>query len=94
MAELPENEFLIDLFDEDGNKKVFEHLDTVMYKDDEYMLFIPYNDEESEADEVVIFKVEPDGDESALLQVTDPAVLSGVYEVFKERNADKFEFQE
>ena len=33
MAELPENPYLIDLFDQDGNKTVFEHLDTVLYKD-------------------------------------------------------------
>ena len=37
MAEIPENPYLIDLYDEDGNEKTFEHLDTVKYKDDEYV---------------------------------------------------------
>lgn len=93
--ETPDNEYLIDLYDEDGNKTVFEHLDTVMCKGGEYMIFIPYNDEESDVDEIVIFKTEPDGNgESALMQVVDAETLSDVYEVFKERNADKFDFED
>ena len=50
MAELPENPYLIDLFDQDGNKTVFEHLDTVLYKDNEYVICIPYDEEEEEDD--------------------------------------------
>ena len=93
MAELPENEFLIDLFDEDGNKKVFEHLDTVMYKDDEYVICIPYDDDEEEVTDVVIFKTVVDEDgESVLSQMVDPDILENVYQVFRERNEDKFEF--
>ena len=95
MAEIPENEYLIDLYDEDGNKEVFEHLDTVMYKGSEYMVFIPYNDDETDVDEIVIFKTEDDGNgESALSQVVDSDILSGVYEVFRERNSDQFDFDD
>ena len=32
MSELPENNHLIDLIDEDGKTVTFEHLDTVQYK--------------------------------------------------------------
>ncbi|MDO5311448.1 MAG: DUF1292 domain-containing protein [Clostridia bacterium] len=94
MAELPENEYLIDLYDEDGNKKVFEHLDTVLYKNDEYVICIPYDEEESEVSEIVIFRtVEDENGESALEQVLESDVLSAVYDVFRDRNADKFDFQ-
>lgn len=94
MAELPENEYLIDLYDEDGNKKVFEHLDTVLYKNDEYVICIPYDEEESEVSEIVIFRtVEDENGESALEQVLESDILSAVYEVFRDRNADKFDFQ-
>ena len=94
MAELPENEYLIDLYDEDGNQKVFEHLDTVLYKNDEYVICIPYDEEESEVSEIVIFRtVEDDNGESALEQVLEPDILSAVYDVFRDRNADKFDFQ-
>lgn len=94
MAELPENEYLIDLYDEDGNKKVFEHLDTVLYKTDEYVICIPYDEEESEVSEIVIFRtVEDENGESALEQVLESDILSAVYDVFRDRNADKFDFQ-
>lgn len=94
MAELPENEYLIDLYDEDGNKKVFEHLDTVLYKNDEYVICIPYDEEESEVSEIVIFRtVEDENGESALEQVLESDILSAVYDVFRDRNADKFDFQ-
>ncbi len=94
MAELPENEYLIDLYDEDGTKKVFEHLDTVLYKNNEYVICIPYDEEESEVSEIVIFRTVEDKDgESALEQVLESEVLSAVYDVFRDRNADKFDFQ-
>ena len=87
MAELPENEYLIDLYDEDGNKTVFEHLDTVLYKDNEYVICIPYDDSEEEVTEIVIFRTEDDGNgESVLSQIFDN-------DIFRDRNADKFDFE-
>ncbi len=95
MAELPENPHLIDLFDEDGNKTVFEHLDTVQYKGGEYVICIPYDDDEEEVTEIVMFRITEDEDgESVLSQVMEPDVLSEVYEIFRERNADMFEFDD
>lgn len=95
MAELPENPHLIDLFDEDGNKTVFEHLDTVQYKDEEYVICIPYDDDEEEVTEIVMFKIgEDENGEGILSQVTEPDTLSEVYEIFRERNADMFEFDD
>ncbi len=94
MAELPENPYLIDLFDQDGNKTVFEHLDTVLYKDNEYVICIPYDEEEEEVSEIVILKASEDEDgEPALEQITEPAVMSAVYDIFRDRNADKFDFE-
>lgn len=94
MAELPENPYLIDLFDEDGNKTVFEHLDTVLYKDDEYVICIPYDEDEEEVSEIVIFKTETDDDgEAVLAQVVDGGVMSAVYDIFRDKNADKFDFE-
>lgn len=91
---MSENPYLIDLFDEDGNKTVFEHLDTVKYKDDEYVICIPYDDEEDEVTEVVIFLIDEDEQgEEILSQVFEPEILSAVYELFKDRNADQFEFE-
>jgi len=93
------NEFLVDLFDEEGNKVTFEHLDTIDYQEKKYVVCIPYDDEEDEVEEIVIFEAVPcdeDGCEcgDCLEQVTDMEVMSAVYEIFKERNGELFEFED
>lgn len=94
MAELPENEYLIDLIDEDGNTVTFEHLDTVRYQGKDYVVCIPYDDEEEEVTEVVIFLIHKDKEEDCLEQEENPEILSAVYQLFQERNADQFEFED
>ena len=94
MCEQPENSHLVDLIDEDGNTVTFEHLDTVQYKGKDYIVCIPYDEEEETVTEVVIFRIHQEKEEDCLEQVEDPALLSAVYELFKERNGDQFEFQE
>ncbi len=93
MSEMQENPYLIELTDEDGETVTFEHLDTVQYQGKDYVVFIPYNDEEEEVDEVVIFQI-LDQEEDCLEQVEDPAVLSAVYDLFRERNKDMFDFED
>lgn len=93
MSEMQENPYLIELTDEDGETVTFEHLDTVQYKGKEYVIFIPYNDDEEEVDEVVIFQI-LDQEDDCLEQVEDPEVLSAVYDLFKERNKDMFNFED
>lgn len=93
MSEMQENPYLIELTDEDGETVTFEHLDTVQYKGKEYVVFIPYNDDEEEVDEVVIFQI-LDQEEDCLEQVEDPEILSAVYDLFRERNKDLFDFED
>ncbi len=93
MSEMQENPYLIELTDEDGETVTFEHLDTVQYKGKEYVIFIPYNEDEEEVDEVVIFQI-LDQEEDCLEQVEDPDVLAGVYDLFRERNQDMFDFED
>ncbi len=93
MSEMQENPYLIELTDEDGETVTFEHLDTVQYQGKDYVVFIPYNDEEEEVDEVVIFQI-LDQEEDCLEQVEDPAVLSAVYDLFRARNKELFDFED
>ncbi len=93
MSEMQENPYLIELTDENGETVTFEHLDTVQYKGKDYVVFIPYNDEEEEVDEVVIFQI-LDQEEDCLEQVEDPTVLGAVYDLFRERNKDMFDFED
>ncbi len=91
-----EDNFLVDLFDDDGNKQTFEHLDTVQVNGDDYVICIPYKEEEDdEVDEVVILKIDGEQDgESVLVPEEDLEVLDKAYEIFKERNAELFDFED
>ncbi len=93
MAEFSENSHLIDLIDENGETVTFEHLDTVQYKGKDYVICIPYDEEEEVVTEVVIFLIQ-DQEEDCLEQVEDPAVLSAVYDLFRKRNEEMFEFDD
>ncbi len=91
-----ENNFLVDLFDDDGNKQTVEHLDTVQVNDCDYVICIPYKEEEDdEVDEVIILKMEYDENgDYILVPEEDLEVLDRAYEIFKERNADLFDFED
>ena len=83
---------ILSLTDEDGNEVEFELIDSVDYEGAEYLILLP---PEEEASEVVILEVEPhkDGTES-YLTVDNEEVLNAVFNVFKERFADFFTFEE
>jgi uncharacterized protein YrzB (UPF0473 family) len=82
---------ILSLTDEEGNEVEFELIDSVDYEDKEYLILLPPDDE---AAEVVILEVEPhkDGTES-YLSVDDEAVLTAVFEIFKDRFKDFFTFE-
>ncbi len=93
-----ENEFLVDLFDDEGNMKTVEHLDTVQVDGVDYVICVPYKEDESEddeAEEVIILKMETDENgEKVLVPDEDLETLDRAYEIFKERNADLFDFED
>ena len=91
-----EDNFLVDLFDDDGNKQTFEHLDTVQVNGSDYVICIPYKEEEDEeVDEVVILRIDGEQDgQSVLVPEEDLEVLDKAYEIFKKRNADLFDFED
>ena len=96
MSENFENEFLVDLYDDEGNKQTVEHLDTVQIEGQDYVICIPYKEEEDdEVDEVFILKMVTREDGTyELAYEEDLEILDRVYEEFKERNADLFDFED
>ncbi len=83
------------LNDEEGNEVKFEFLDLVELNDEEYVILLPMTEEnEEEEGEVVILKVEDsdDDDEESYVSVDDEAILNQVFEIFKERFKDDFDF--
>lgn len=84
---------IIVLNDEEGNETEFEFLDLIEYEGDEYVVLLPVEDTD-DADEVVILKVEDteSEDEESYVSVDDDDVLNKVFEIFKEKFKDDFNF--
>lgn len=84
---------LIILNDEDGNEVRFEFLDLIEYDSEEYVVLLPLDDEEDGM--VVILKVESLDDENdTYVSVEDDDALQAVYEIFKEKYKDYFNFED
>ncbi len=84
------------LNDEEGNEVRFEFLDLVELEDEEYVVLLPIAEEgEEEEGEVVILKVEDtdeESDEESYVSVDDEDTLNRVFEIFKEKFKDDFDF--
>ena len=86
---------IIILSDENGEDVQFEFLDLIEYDSEEYVVLLPVEDETDEDDgEVVILKVEDSGneEEESYVSVDDEETLSAVFEIFKEKFKDEFNF--
>ena len=84
---------IIVLNDEDGNETEFEFLDLIEYEGEEYVVLLPV-EETDDAGEVVILKLEDteSEDEESYVSVDDDEVLNKVFEIFKEKFKDDFNF--
>jgi uncharacterized protein YrzB (UPF0473 family) len=93
-----ERDDFVVLIDEDGEEVEFEHLDTIELDGNEYVVLLPLNEEEDEdsdeeTDEVVILKVEHGNEgEDSFATVEDEDELSKVFEEFKTRMEDEYDF--
>lgn len=84
---------IIVLNDEEGNEVKFEFLDLIELDGEEYVVLLPTEDEEDN-DEVVILKLEDTEDEEteSYVSVDDEETLNTVFEMFKEKFKDEFNF--
>ena len=84
---------IIILNDEEGNEVEFEFLDLIEYEGEEYVVLLPV-EESDEAGEVVILKLEDteSEEEESYVSVDDDDVLNKVFEIFKEKFKDDFNF--
>ena len=92
---------VVELFDEEGNKVVFELLDTIEYEGDKYPLLTPYYETKEEYNldkpaDVFVMKevVSRTGDKPMLETVEDKELLQTVYALFKKKRNDEFEFRD
>lgn len=92
---IPEEELdnIIVLNDENGEEVQFEFLDLVELDGEEYVVLLPV-EESDDAGEVVILKIEDteSEDEESYVSVDDEETLNKVFEIFKEKFKDEFNF--
>ena len=87
---------VIVLNDENGKEVQFEFLDLVELDNEEYVVLLPTEDSEEAEGEVVILKVEDteSEDEESYVSVDDEETLNKVFEKFKEKFKDEYNFSE
>ena len=90
MSENEELDNIVVLTDEEGKDMEFEWLDTIEMEDSQYIVLLPTEDEETE--EVVILKMEVEDETENFVSVEDEDELNNVYDLFKERNKENFDF--
>lgn len=86
-----DEENIIQLNDENGNVVFFEFLDLVKWREKEYVVLLPVEDNDNQ---VVILQLESvDGEEESYIGVENEFTLETVFALFKERNKDFFDFE-
>ena len=87
---------IISLNDENGNEVKFEFLDLIELDDEQYVVLLPVLEEGEEDDgEVVILKVEDseeDSDQESYVSVESEETLMKVFNIFKDKFKDEFDF--
>lgn len=86
---------IIVLQDSDGNDVKFEFLDLIEYQNKEYVVLLPAMEvQEEDSEEVVILHIEEDSksDEESYCSVDDEDTLNTIFEIFKEKFKDEFDF--
>lgn len=91
---IPEEEeaSIIVLEDDLGNEVEFEYLDVIEYEGVEYLFLIPADEENG--DDVVILKITSVDDETEMFEgIEDEELLETLFEMFKTKWKDEFDFE-
>lgn len=92
-----ERDDIVVLVDENGEEVEFEHIDTVEMNGNEYVVLIPFSEDEDDdlEEEVVILRVEhsEDGNDT-FVTIEDDDELEEVFSEFQSRLEEEFEDEE
>ena len=81
--EYEEEDRIIELEDEEGNAEKFWHIGTIEYRGEWYCFFQKAEPEtEEEEDEVVMFRLEGEGDDKRLAALDDEQLMDEVFAEF------------
>lgn len=106
--ELEGQDDVVVLTDDDGEEIEFEHLDTIEYEGERYVVLLPVegdedaageDDEEGDAAGVLILKAEKVEDADAdydeeYVTIDDDELLDKVFALFCDRHGDEFDFED
>lgn len=86
---------IIVLNDENGNEVKFEFLDLIEYEGNEYVVLLPIEVAEDDDGQVVILQIDESNsdDEESYTSIEDENILNSVFEIFKEKFKDEFNFE-
>ena len=93
--EMNGGENIISLKDENGNDVNFEFLDMINYENENYIVLLPADENAEDGDEVVILKqakVDDGSYEEEYDSVEDEDTLNTIFDMFKEKYKDEFDF--
>lgn len=91
IEEFENEDALITLVDDEGNEVEFEFLDVVEYEGEEYIVLI---ENEEDADEVVILKINPiDDNTEEYVSIDDEDLLQKLFDIFKKKYEGEINFQ-
>ena len=89
---------IISVVDDDGVEHTFEELDRIETDNGRYVALIPAYDETTEilddSGELIILKVEEEGEETYLSPIEDDAEFDEIGKIFEERLSEMFEFND
>lgn len=88
---------IITIVDEEGTEHPFEVLDRIETETGKYAALIPFIEDENEnddADELIILRVIEEDDEVYLEPIEDDNEFNEIGDIFEERLSEKFLFEE
>jgi len=88
-----ENDDFVMLTNENGEEEKYEFLDLITIRNEEFVVLMPEDDDEKS---VLILRVDESNEDGVdnYSSVDDDELLGLIFEIFKERNKDKFDFSE
>ena len=80
------------LTDEDGKDTMFEFLDLIKYEDNEYIVLSPIYEEDEEVVVTLRLDEETEDGGETYSSVDDDSIIEAVYNIFKEKWKNKYNF--
>ena len=86
---------LVSIVDENGVTHVFEELDRIETEDGKFVALIPFTEsDDDEEGELIVLRVNVDGDETWLEPIEEDDVFENVAEIFEDRLAEQYDFDD